>query len=581
MTRLLRWMGSLQMAVALILAIAIVLAWGTIYETRYGTASVQRFIYQAWWFQGILGFLAVNLVVSALRRVPWKRKHVPFLLAHLGIICILLGGIIGGRFGIEGQLVIREGEANRTLLLPGKVLVLHQPNPGGHRAFPTFFETQAWVHEPDASFSAELEGRRLELTVNRYYPDAVVQDEVTDGGPEANPAVRVRVEHGLQQDALWLFARDPERFGIGWGDAHVIFLEPETEADAARLIEPVPATRHLRGVVAVALPDLGARDIPVPETMHTPIPVEGTPYTITFRDYFPDFVIGEDGPESRSDSPNNPAVAFTLSGPEGTDPYLLFAFHPDIASMHGWQHQIPAQVSYTHPFSASLPPNAIALYVHPGAERLGAVLTGRAGERRHVEHLEPGETYTHPWLEYVFRVEAYAPRAVLEQRVTNRSDEVRGEALHVTLSSSDAEADGWVGSGGALELDLNGHPVTVSYEQQTRELPFTVKLLDFRKIDYPGTQMAAGFESDVHLSDLERGVILMRKISMNNPLKYRGYSLFQSSFVPGAVETTVLSVRNDPGTPLVYAGFLIVILGVVWMFIARRAKAARWGGGGA
>jgi cytochrome c biogenesis protein ResB len=61
----------------------------------------------------------------------------------------------------------------------------------------------------------------------------------------------------------------------------------------------------------------------------------------------------------------------------------------------------------------------------------------------------------------------------------------------------------------------------------------------------------------------------MRKISMNNPLKYRGYSLFQSSYIPGPTDTTVLSVRNDPGTPLVYTGFLIVILGVASMFILR------------
>ena len=61
----------------------------------------------------------------------------------------------------------------------------------------------------------------------------------------------------------------------------------------------------------------------------------------------------------------------------------------------------------------------------------------------------------------------------------------------------------------------------------------------------------------------------MRTIRMNHPLRYLGYSLFQSSYVPGEVETTVLSVRNDPGTPIVYAGFLIVIGGVVTMFITR------------
>jgi len=61
----------------------------------------------------------------------------------------------------------------------------------------------------------------------------------------------------------------------------------------------------------------------------------------------------------------------------------------------------------------------------------------------------------------------------------------------------------------------------------------------------------------------------MRKISMNNPLRYRGFSFYQSSYIEGPTETTVLSVRNDPGTPLVYAGFLIVMLGVVSMFVLR------------
>jgi len=59
---------------------------------------------------------------------------------------------------------------------------------------------------------------------------------------------------------------------------------------------------------------------------------------------------------------------------------------------------------------------------------------------------------------------------------------------------------------------------------------------------------------------------------MNTPLRYRGYSFYQSSFIDGPKQTTVLSVRNDPGTPFVYAGFLIVIGGVMSLFISRRAS---------
>ena len=46
--RLLRALGSLAIAVPLLLAIGGVLAWGTIYEARFGTAAVQRTVYHSW-----------------------------------------------------------------------------------------------------------------------------------------------------------------------------------------------------------------------------------------------------------------------------------------------------------------------------------------------------------------------------------------------------------------------------------------------------------------------------------------------------------------------------------------------------
>ncbi len=213
MKRFLAFLGSLTMAVILLILIAGVLAWGTIYEARFGTAAVQRFIYHSLWFQALLGFLAINLAVAALERYPWKRQHTPFVLAHIGIILILLGGIIGAQFGIEGQLIIPEGQAERTLEQPTNVLVVHQPNPGVHQVIPTRFETQAWVHEPNTVVPVHIDGRTIQLTVDRYYPDAVTEEQITDGGPDENPAIQVQLEHQEQRDLVWLFARDAERFG--------------------------------------------------------------------------------------------------------------------------------------------------------------------------------------------------------------------------------------------------------------------------------------------------------------------------------------------------------------------------------
>ena len=570
MTRLVRWLGSLHLAVPLLISIAGVLAWGTMYEQRFGTAAVQRFVYQAWWFQALLGFLAINLAVSALERWPWKRHQAPFLLAHLGIILILAGGIIGGRWGIAGQLIIPEGQAQRTLQLSANVLVVREPNPGIDHVLPTDFDTTAWVQTPHTRYQVPLKDRTIQLVVDRYYPDAQVEDQITNDGDVDNPAIHLRMRHEEQQDDVWLFANDPERFGMRWGEAHVLFLDPDP-AQLAGLLGVAQPSEASRGVLSIELPDVKIRrSIPVPDEFSQPVPLEGTPYVLRFKDYFTDFAITEQGIVNRSDQPNNPAIAFTLTGPEGTDAFLAFALHPDFSMTHGGkEHVIHAHAVLTHGAAQmAVPPNSLALIRHPSGA-LSCVMTGEDGQR-HVAPCDVGQSYTHPWLQDTFEILDVYPRARLAQQFMNRSTEIRSEAIHVMAQDGEATAETWLPLRGSAELSLGTTPVILDYHPGLRELPFTIKLLDFRKTDYPGTQMAASFESDVELSDPQRGVILMRTIRMNKPLRYRGFSFFQSSYVPGSQETTVLSARNDPGTPFVYAGFLIVIAGVVSMFVLRK-----------
>lgn len=574
MKRLGRLVGSLKIAVPLLIAIAAVLAWGTMYEARFGTAAVQRFVYHAWWFQSLLAFLALNLASAALQRFPWKRQHLPFVLAHIGIILILVGGIVGSRFGSEGQMLIPEGQAEHTMETPGNVVIVHEPSSGLHRIIATRFETQAWVHEPHVTLPVSLPGRAITLTVDRYYPDAMTEEDIAESGADENPAIRLLLQDKEQQDAIWLLSRQPERMGIGWGEAHVLFLEPQTEAELSQLLGHTADDRHRRGVLSLKVPGLkAARDIPVPDDMREPVQIAGTAYRLAFKEYFADFALTDQGPANRSDQPNNPAISFALTGPEGTDAYLLFALHPEFQSIHGLKHTIPADVQYQHTLSHALPPNCIGIIRHPASGGLLAVLTGGGSDRQVTDPLTVGTSYVHPSLGYQFQVAAYYPRAKVTERVTNRGDEIRAEALHVIAREGAQTAEAWLHMRESVELPVGKEPILLEYRPARQDVPVTIKLLDFRKIDYPGTQMAAGFESDVEVTDSNRGMILMRTISMNHPLRYRGYSFFQSSYIPGATETTILSVRNDPGTPLVYAGFIIVILGVAIMFILRPASA--------
>ena len=101
-------------------------------------------------------------------------------------------------------------------------------------------------------------------------------------------------------------------------------------------------------------------------------------------------------------------------------------------------------------------------------------------------------------------------------------------------------------------------------------LPFSVQLDSFRVSCYPGTDTPADFQSFVTIGDVQgrRAEI----ISMNHILSLSGYRLYQSSYDEDG-RGTILSVRYDPiGTPLTYAGYLLLAVSMVWTLCAKRER---------
>ena len=104
----------------------------------------------------------------------------------------------------------------------------------------------------------------------------------------------------------------------------------------------------------------------------------------------------------------------------------------------------------------------------------------------------------------------------------------------------------------------------------THDLPFSVTLQDFVLETYPGTMRPSGFKSIVKVTDRDTGKVYDAKIWMNNPLEYRGYTLFQSSYQQDrGREATVLSVAKDPGQNIVFAGYITMVLGMIIVLFTR------------
>ncbi|MBI5505375.1 MAG: cytochrome c biogenesis protein CcsA [Deltaproteobacteria bacterium] len=122
------------------------------------------------------------------------------------------------------------------------------------------------------------------------------------------------------------------------------------------------------------------------------------------------------------------------------------------------------------------------------------------------------------------------------------------------------------------------------------ELPFSVKLGDFVLETYPGTSRPSGFRSVVQITDLDTNNTFASEIWMNNELHHRGYALFQSSYQQQqGREATVLSVSKDPGQIIVFAGYILLVIGMIVVLftrieqaraiaLAEQQAAARWSG---
>lgn len=91
--------------------------------------------------------------------------------------------------------------------------------------------------------------------------------------------------------------------------------------------------------------------------------------------------------------------------------------------------------------------------------------------------------------------------------------------------------------------------------------PYEMALIDFRHDRYLGTNTPKNYSSEVRLVDRTHGEDRQVKIYMNNPLRYRGETFYQSSFLEGDAGTVLQVVRN-PGWWLPYLACAIGALGL-------------------
>ncbi|MEI7668758.1 MAG: cytochrome c biogenesis protein ResB [Pseudomonadota bacterium] len=143
-----------------------------------------------------------------------------------------------------------------------------------------------------------------------------------------------------------------------------------------------------------------------------------------------------------------------------------------------------------------------------------------------------------------------APDAEDEKNRTGLSFEISGNK-YITLQGLEQQAE-----------IKNGNDIYhLIIRQSERPLPFEIKLKKFTKSEHPGTDIARSYSSAVEVID--GAVKFDALIEMNQPLRYRGFTIYQSSFVENGENIySVLAVVKNSGELFPYIAVICLCIGM-------------------
>jgi len=129
-------------------------------------------------------------------------------------------------------------------------------------------------------------------------------------------------------------------------------------------------------------------------------------------------------------------------------------------------------------------------------------------------------------------------------------------------SSNDGIYGIFLGQSVTQTANINNQKYEFIFRRKRTYLPFAIELLDFKKVMHAGTGIAKSYSSEVNL--IENGVPRRVLIEMNEPLRHKGYTFFQASFIEGIEgETTVLAAVKNYGRLFPYISSIIMSIGLL------------------
>lgn len=557
---IIQFVGSIRLAVPLLVVIGTVLVGATFYESEVGSSVVQQEIYKSPWFGALMFSLAINLSLSTLLRYPWKgARKVGFAIAHWGLVIIIAGSAAVIHLSVEGMLLARtDGGPVSTLRVDGDLLEVAAPGLGTQQT--SLFIKGDGTVVPD---------RLGELSLLNYTNHAIKTVQFTGGAAIDNPAVRLSLRSDRMGQTLerWL-AVAPTAYGsmdIGPAELQIQKVRSDQELQQALSI-PSEEDSHPWGTLRLRQSGK-TKSIDVKSNANQTITWNGI--RLTVKNFWPDFRLDGSGqPETVTQQIRNPAVQIEAALDETTERWFVFgnpAFEPVRTSVSG---ENPLELDLQYEISASAQPDAFFKVVIDAAGNLHYAAKSSKGFK--TGPLALGQSVTPGWADFAITLEEYVPQAQVKRETVPLPEGTEGGEPALQIATVDGQTT-WIPWGEPTTVSTTAGDWYVAFSPKLLQLPFALKLDDFIVERNEGSESVAMWTSQVTLMEPSTGELAERRVWMNHPTWFHGWKIAQASWNPGDLAQSTLQVKREPWwvTGLTWLGSLMVTLGVAVMFYGR------------
>jgi cytochrome c-type biogenesis protein CcsB len=122
--RIIKELFSIRMMTVGLVIFLGAIAIATFIESDYGTPASKIAVFNALWFEFLLLYLCINLIVNIFRYKLFRAEKAAVLAFHLSFIVIIIGAGLTRYMGFEGQMPIKEGQTSNVIFSADPYLVV-------------------------------------------------------------------------------------------------------------------------------------------------------------------------------------------------------------------------------------------------------------------------------------------------------------------------------------------------------------------------------------------------------------------------------------------------------------------------